>query len=91
MLNRNCLKVCKVLGEPTQISKKLDLLTKTMFGYHGNNKSSDFYKDLSESQQFYPVDEKLIHFSFVLSTYTQCVVRYHLFRKYYVSMYNENT
>ena len=67
-----CLKVCKVLGEPTQISEKLELVTKIMFGYDGNNKSADFYQDFSENQKFYPVHAKIIHFSFVLSIYTEC-------------------
>ena len=66
------LKVCKVLEEPTQISEKLELITKTMFGYHGNNKSADFYYDFSENQQFYLVHAKIIHFSSVLSIYTEC-------------------
>ena len=58
MRQRNCLKVCKVLEEePTQISGKLELVIKIMFGYHGNNKSADFYKYLSENQQFYLVHE----------------------------------
>ena len=52
----------------------------------------------SENQQFY-LDAKIIHFSFVLSIYTECgnnvvcskdVLRYHLFRKYSVSKKNEN-
>ena len=30
-------------SEPIQISEKLELVTKIMFGYHGNNKSADFY------------------------------------------------
>ena len=43
MRQRNCLKVCKVLEEePTQISGKLELVIKIMFGYHGNNKSAVF-------------------------------------------------
>ena len=41
-----------------------------MFGYPGNNKPAD--KDLSGNQQFYPVHAKIIHFSFVLSIYTEC-------------------
>ena len=57
MRQRNCLKVCKVLEEPTQISGKLELVITIMFGYHGNNKSADFYKYLSENQQFYLVLE----------------------------------
>ena len=59
MLQGSCLKVCKVLGEHTQISEKLELVTKIMFGYYDNNKSADFYKDFSENQQFYPVYEIL--------------------------------
>ena len=94
------MKVCKVLGEPTQITEKLELVTKIMFGYHGNNISADFYQDFSENQQFYPVHAKIIHFSFVLSIYTKCgnkvtcskvVLRYHLFREYSVSKKNENS
>ena len=34
--------------------------------------SADFYWDFSENQQFYPVHVKIIHFSFVLSIYTEC-------------------
>ena len=88
------------LGEPTQISEKLELVTKIMFDYHGNNKSGDFYQDFSENQQFYPVHAKIINFSFVLSVYTKCgnkgacskdVLRYHLFRKYSVSKKNKNS
>ena len=71
-----------------------------MFGYHGNNKLVEFYQDSSENQQFYPVHTKIIHFSFVLSIYTECgnkvacskdVMRYHLFRKYSVSKKNEKS
>ena len=81
------LQVCKMLGEPTQIPEKLELVTKIMFGYHGNNKLADFYHDFSENQQFYPVHAKIIYFSFVLSIYRECgnkvacskdVLRYHL-------------
>ena len=81
-----------MLGESTQISEKL--VTKIMFGYHGNNKSADFYKDFSDNPQFYPEHAKIVHFSFVLSIYTECgnkvawskdVLRYHLLRKYSVS------
>ena len=71
-LQGSCLKVCKMWGEPTQISEKLELVTKIMFGYHGNKKSADFYQDFSENQQFCPVHAKIIHFSFVLSIYTEC-------------------
>ena len=60
-----------MLGEPTQISEKLELVTKIMFGYHGNNKSADFYQDFSQNQRFYLVHAKIIHFSFVLSIYTE--------------------
>ena len=52
-----------------QISEKLELVTKIMFGYHGNNKSADFYQDFSENQQFYLEHAKIVHFSFVLSIY----------------------
>ena len=71
-----------------------------MFGYHGNNKSADFYQDFSENQQFYLVHAKIIHFSFVLYIYTECgnkvacsedVLRCHLFRNYSVSKRNENS
>ena len=55
-----------VIGEPTQISEKLEVVTKIMFGYHGNNKSADFYWDFSENQQFYLGHAKIIYFSFVL-------------------------
>ena len=80
---------CKVLGEPSQISEKSELVTKIMFGYHGNNKLADFYQDFSENQQFYPVHAKIIHFSI----HTECdnVRRYHLFREYSVSKKNENS
>ena len=71
-LQGSCLKVCKVLGESTQISEKLELVTKIMFGYHGNIKSADFYQDFSENQQFYIEHAKIVHFSFVLSIYTEC-------------------
>ena len=101
-LQGSCLKVCKVTtqGEPTQISEKLELVTKIMFGYHGNNKLAEFYKDFSENQQVYLVHAKIIHFSFVLSIYTESgnkvarsedVLRYHLFRKYSVSKKNKNS
>ena len=89
-----------MLGEPTQISEKLNLVTKIMSDYHGNNKSADFYWDFSENQQFYLVYAKIIHFSFVLSIYTESdnkvacskdVLRYHLFRKNNVSQTNENS
>ena len=49
-----------------QLLEKLELVTKIMFGYHGNKKSADFYTYLSENQQFYQVHEKIIHFSFFL-------------------------
>ena len=49
----------KVSGLPTQISEKLELVAKTLFGNHGNNKSADFYQDFGENQQFYPVHENL--------------------------------
>ena len=71
-----------------------------MFGYHGNNKSEDFYKDFSKNQQFYLVCAKIIHFSFVLFICTECgnkvacsrdVLRYHLFRKCFVSKKSENS
>ena len=100
MLQGSYLKVCKVSGEPTQISEKLEFVTKVMFGYPDNNKSADFCKDFSENQQFYLVDAKIIHFSFVLSLYKECgnkvacskdVLKYHLFRKYSVSKKNENS
>ena len=89
-----------MLGELNQISEKLELVTKIMFGYHSNNKSADFYQDFSENQQFCPQHAKIIHFSFVLSIYTECgnkvacskdVLRYHLFRKYSVSKKNEKS
>ena len=73
-----------------------------MFGYHGNNKSADFYQDFSdhENQQFYLEHAKIVHFSFVLSIYTECgnkvarskhVLMYHLLRKYSVSKKKENS
>ena len=37
-----------------KLSEKLELVTKIMFDYHGNNKSADFYQDNSENQQLYP-------------------------------------
>ena len=89
-----------MLGESTQTSETLELVTKIMFGYHGNNKSADVYQDFSENQQFYLVHAKIINYSFVLSIYTECgnkvacskdVLRYHLFRKYSVSKKNENS
>ena len=89
-----------MFGESTQISEKLELVTKIMFGYHGNNKSADFYQDFSENQQFYPEHAKTVHFSFVLSIYTECgnevawikdVLTCHLLRKYSVSKKNENS
>ena len=89
-----------MLGEPTQISEKLELVTKIMFDYNGNNKLSDFYLDFSENQQFYLAQAKIIHFSFVLSIYTECdnkvacskdVLRYYLFTKYSVSKKNEKS
>ena len=89
-----------MLGEATQISEKLELVTKIMFGYHGNDKSADFYKDSSGNQQFYLVHGKIIHFSFVLSIYTKCgnkvacnkdVLRHHLFRECSVSKISENS
>ena len=89
-----------MLGEPTQISGKLELITKIMFDYHDNNKLPDLYQDFSENQQFYLVHAKIVHFSFVLSIYTECgnkvacskdVLRYHRFRKYFLSKKNENS
>ena len=71
-----------------------------MFGYHGNNKSADFYQDFSENQQFYIEHAKIVHFSFVLSRYTECgkkvvwskdVLMYHLLRKYSVSKKKKNS
>ena len=71
-----------------------------MFGYHGYNKSADFYQDFSENQQCFPVHVEIMHFSFVLSIYTECgnkvacskdILRYHPFRKYSVSKKNENS
>ena len=59
-------------GEPIQISEKLDLVTKTMYGYHGNNKSANFYNDFSENQQFYLVHAKLPIF-LLFCLYTQNV------------------
>ena len=49
----SCVKVCKVIGKPIQVTEELELVTKIMFGYHGNNKSEDFYQDFSENLQFY--------------------------------------
>ena len=80
-----------MLGESTQTSEKLEVVTKIMFGYHGNNKSADFYQDFGEHQQFYLEHAKIVHFSFVLAIYAECgnkvawskaVLRYHLLRKY---------
>ena len=97
-LQGSCLKVCKVLGESTQIFEKLELVTKIMFGYHGNNESADFYQHFSENDQLYLEHAKIVHFSFVLSIYTECgnkvawskdVLRYHLLGKYSVSKKNE--
>ena len=65
----------------TQLLENLDLFTKIMFGYHGNNKLADFYKYLSENQQLYHIHEKLSTFLFILSKHTECVVRYYLFKK----------
>ena len=64
---------CKVLGESTQITEKLEFLTKIMFDYHGNNKSADFYQDFSENQQFYLEHAKLSIF-LLFCLYTQNVV-----------------
>ena len=89
-----------MLVEPTQVSEKLELVTKIMPGYHGNNKLADFYQDFSENQQFYVVHAKIIHFSYVLSIYTECgnkvacskdVLICHLFTKYSVSKKNEDS
>ena len=89
-----------MLGESTQISEKLELVTKIMFGYYGNKKSAGFYQAFRENQQFYPEHAKIVHFSFVLFIYTECgnkvawskdVLRYHLLRKYSVSKKNENS
>ena len=89
-----------MLGEPTQISEKLELVTKMMFGYNGHNKSADFYYYFIENQKFYLVHAKIIHFSFVLSIYTESgnkvacskdVLRYHPFRKYSVSKKDDNS
>ena len=86
-----------MLGESTQISEKLELVPKIMFGYHENNESADFYQDYSENQQFYA---KIVRFSFVLCIYTACgnkvawskdVLIYHLLRKYSVFKKNENS
>ena len=86
-----------MLGESTQISEKLELVTEIMFGYHGNNKSADFYQDFRENQQFYVEHAKIVNFSFVLSVYTDCgnkvawskdVLRCHLLGKYSVSKKN---
>ena len=80
--------------------RKVRVGHKDYVGYHGNNKSTDFYQDFSENQQFYSVHAKIIHFSFVLSIYTEfgnkvaCskdVLSYHLFKKYSVSKKNENS
>ena len=71
-----------------------------MSGYNKNNKLADFYQDFSENQLFYLVHAKMIHFSFVLSLYTECgnkvvcskdVLRYHLLKNYSVSKKNENS
>ena len=89
-----------MFGESTQISETLDLVTKIMFGYHGNNKSADFNQDFSENQRFYLEHAKIVHFSFALSIYAECgnkvawskdVLRYHVLRKYSVSKKNENS
>ena len=61
-----------VLGEPTQISEKLALVTKIMLRYHGNNKSADFYQDFSKHQKFYQVRAKLSIF-LLFCLYTQNV------------------
>ena len=61
-----------MLGESIQISEKLELVTKIMFSYHGNNKSADFNQDFSKNQQFYLEHAKIVHFSFVLSICTEC-------------------
>ena len=80
-----------MLGESTQISEKLELVTKIMLGYHDNNKSADVYQDFIENQQFYLEHAKIVHFSFVLYLYTECdnkvawskdVLRHHRLRKY---------
>ena len=89
-----------MLGESTQISEKLELVTKIMLGYHDNNKSADFYQDFSANQQFYQEHAKIVHFSSVLCIYTECgnkvawskdALKYHLLRKYSVSKKNENS
>ena len=89
-----------MLGEPTQISEKLELVAKIMFDYQGNNKLADFCQDVSENQQFYLIHAKIVHFFFVLSIFTECgnkvacskgVLRYHLFRKYSVSKRSDNS
>ena len=91
-----------MLGESTQISEKLELVTETMLGYHDNNKDfyQDIYQDFSENHQFYLEHAKIVHFSFVLFIYTECgnkvawskdALMYHVSRKYYVSKKNENS
>ena len=45
---------------------------KDYVGYHGNNKSADFYQDFSENQQFYLVHAKLPIF-LLFFLYTQNV------------------
>ena len=40
--SRQLLESLQVLEKPIQISEKLELITKIMFGCHGNNKSADF-------------------------------------------------
>ena len=95
MLQGSSLKVCKVLGEPTQISEKLELITKIMFGYKTNQ------------QIFIGISVKISNFiwciqndpfCFVYTVYTECsnkvacskdVLRYNLIRKYSVSKKNE--
>ena len=67
---------------------------------YGNNKSVDFCYNISENHQFYPVHAKIILFYFVLFIYTECgnkaayckdVLRFHLFRKYFVPKKAENS
>ena len=95
MLQGSGLKVCKVLGEPTQISEKLELIIKIMLGYKINQ------------QIFIGISVKISNFiwciqndpfCFVYTVYTGCsnkvacskdVLRYNLIRKYSVSKKNE--
>ena len=85
-LQGSCLTICKVLGESTQISEKLELVTKIMFGYHGNKKSAAFYQDFRENQQFYEEHAKIVQVAWSID-----VLRYYLSRKYSVSKKNENS